>query len=391
MNLRVRVLAILTAAFVGGLLIWTTTCGGPLPYAGASRIDRPSTGEPVTGRGGSSAEGAKSLPRAVVEETIHGFGILDPAEKCEHVFLVRNEGEAPLQLSRGSTSCKCTMSDLPNVAIPPGTGAAVRIASKIAQTSGSFSHSATIFTNDPNNSSITLSIEGTIRRYVAADPPRIVLSGMRREQSKSVVVVVYSQVWENFDLEDIMTTFDGLTWRVAPAGADALEKLDARSGYRLDMSVPPGLPGGEFWETLQMSAVPRDEPAYSRTLTVDVTGKVLSRISIDHPKIDGQEVLQLGMLRGGEGVRERLIMKVRDDHRELVIRNVDTTPDFLHVHVAPHSAAAEELGLYTIEVEVPRDAPMSNFLSDKGEIRVETDHPVVPTLTLEVAFAVLGR
>jgi hypothetical protein len=139
-----------------------------------------------------------------------------------------------------------------------------------------------------------------------------------------------------------------------------------------------------------MSVTPCGGAVPPRTFAVDVVGTVLSRISIHGAKIDSQKVLRFGMLRKGEGARERLIMKVRDDHRQLAIRQVETRPDFLQVHVAPYSREAEQLGLYTIDVEVPGNAPMGNFLVEKGAVRIQTDHPAVPVLELEVAFAVSG-
>jgi hypothetical protein len=391
MNYRLRLLLVTTAVFACGWLVWISKCE-VVSRSGSLGGDSLSTAAGLQStQAASSPESLKRFPKAVVEKATHAFGIIDPSQKCKYTFLIRNEGQAPLQLTRGATSCKCTMSDLPDDAILPGTGAPVRIASKIAQKSGDFSHSATIFTNDPQNPSITLCIQGTIRRYVAAYPTRIVLSGMRRKESKSVQAVVYSQVWDHFDLDDVVSTLDGLSWRVAPADSDTLAKLDARSGYRLEVTVPPDLPGGSFWERLQMSVIPDDEAASPRTFVLDVTGSVSSRISIHNPKIDSQKVLRLGVLRGGEGARERLIMNVRDEYRKLAIRHVDATPDFLRVDVAPYRSGANKLGLYAIDVEIPRDAPMSDFLASKGEIRIQTDHPTVPTLTLEVAFAVLGE
>jgi hypothetical protein len=337
------------------------------------------------------SEVPRARPKAVLDETVHDFGFLDPSEKCEHAFLIRNQGEAPLQLSRGPTSCKCTVSDLPEQAIPPGTAARVRVASKLAKESGDFSHRAVVFTNDPDNSKLVLRLQGTVRTCVGADPPRIVLSGMSRKESKSVEVTVYSQVWESFDIGEISSTLEGLTWKVGPADAQSLAKLDALSGYRLHVTLPAGLQAGEFWHELSLPITPADESAKARTFRLDIAGTVLSRISIFGPKLDARKIVRLGTIPQGQGVHERLTMKVRDDHRRLVIRRVETEPDFLCVRVAPFDAEREELGLYRIELEVPPDAPASDYFTEPGEIRIVSDHPKLPVLSLSVAFAVAPR
>jgi hypothetical protein len=69
---------------------------------------------------------------------------------------------------------------------------------------------------------------------------------------------------------------------------------------------------------------------------------------------------------------------------------VETSPEFLEVRVSPYKSGSESLGLYRIDVEVPPDAPMGNFLSEAGEVRILTDHPKLPVLEFEVAFAVIG-
>src|SRR5579872_2905137 len=49
-------------------------------------------------------------PKAVIEETEFEFGRMEVGEERSHAFIIRNEGEAPLLLKKGKTTCKCTMS-----------------------------------------------------------------------------------------------------------------------------------------------------------------------------------------------------------------------------------------------------------------------------------------
>jgi hypothetical protein len=376
-----RVLILASTVFFCGLVMWMAA------HSDASRhpLDRDESRFAMRGSASSATHG---VPKAVVEQTEHYLGFLDPAEQCAHVFMIRNEGQAPLKLTRGGTSCKCTMSELPDRPIPPGGTAEVRVASKIAQQSGDFAHSATIFTNDPNRKRVRLLLHGTIRKYVAADPKRIVLSAMRREEARSVGATLYSQVWESFRVEDVTSTLDGLNWQIGPADPETLSEWKARSGYRLEVAVPPNLPAGNFWHELEMSVVPGDgSPA--RTFSLDVTGSVLSRITIYGPKLLGGKILKLGTIPEGEGARERLTMKVRDDHRRLLIERVETDPEFLQVEVVPLDSGNEDLGLYRIDVEIPPDAPIGDFISHPGEFRIVSDHPKLPVLALKVAFAVV--
>lgn len=336
--------------------------------------------------GGRDARAAK----AVVPEREHDFGILDAAEQCVHVFVVRNAGQAPLKLERGPTTCTCTMSELPRGAIPPGGQAEVRVASKIANRAGFFSHGATIFTSDPAQPSIALKIFGIIRTYVGAEPDRITFAPGRHAAARSSSATIYSQVWESFILSEIQCSLDGLTWRVEPADPATLEGLGARSGYHLDVTLPAGFPEGSFHGWLELTARPADADAEPRTLKLDVAGNLSGRVALYGPKLDVGRVLRLGLISAGRGIRERLTLKVHDEHRILEIRRVETQPEYLRVNVAAYQEGSASLGLYKIDVEVPRDAPPGSYMGMRqGLIRIETDHPVVPVLELEVEFAVV--
>src|SRR5436305_6362618 len=52
-------------------------------------------------------------PRAVLDKTEHNFGKKGQQGVGRYSFTIRNEGEIPLELRKGETSCKCTLSGLP--------------------------------------------------------------------------------------------------------------------------------------------------------------------------------------------------------------------------------------------------------------------------------------
>jgi len=225
-------------------------------------------------------------PKVVVAASEHDFGDLDPAEKCAHVFAIRNEGDAPLQLTRGPTTCKCTMSELPRAPIPPGGQAEVRVASKLQQTQGAFSHSATVLTNDPQHKSLVLKIMGTVRTHLGASPPRIAFETVKRNRPQSREVVVFSQVWEEFTIADVQCSLGGVAWDIEPVGRDLLAPLRARCGYKLKVALPPEMAEGVLWEKLQLTAVPAGDSAQRRTLIIELTGDVEGLVAYYGAKID---------------------------------------------------------------------------------------------------------
>ncbi len=84
-------------------------------------------------------------------------------------------------------------------------------------------------------------------------------------------------------------------------------------------------------------------------------------------------------------------MKVRDLCPLLVVRRVETEPAFLRVRVNACQGHGPGIGLYRVEVEVPREAPPGNFMADRAAIvRLWTDHPRLPLIEWKVDFVKVG-
>jgi hypothetical protein len=59
-------------------------------------------------------------PQIVVPQTFQNLGRVSASSEPQYTFVVGNEGEAPLTISRIYTTCGCTVADLTSSVIPPG-------------------------------------------------------------------------------------------------------------------------------------------------------------------------------------------------------------------------------------------------------------------------------
>ena len=66
-------------------------------------------------------------PNVDVPETFHDFGKIGPKDVVTRTFLVRNNGDAPLTISKAYTTCGCTTADVSATVIPPGEAATVKL------------------------------------------------------------------------------------------------------------------------------------------------------------------------------------------------------------------------------------------------------------------------
>jgi len=331
-------------------------------------------------------------PRVLVEENEHDFGFVQPWEDCHHTFVLRNVGDAPSTLKVDSTTCVCTVGGLSSSVLYPGgkVRAAVTVKPKINEEV--FCQSATIRTQDPENERITLRVSGAVRKMIEAAPPHLEFTNLRPGQSASDEVVVFSQVWDGFRIARVTPSRPEVTCRVELAPEATLSKLGARCGHRLIITIPGSLPAASFAERIQLAIEPEEGMYKPQELVVEVRGRIAVSVSLDGPRLNVLNVLQLGQLRTGQGARAHVTMKVRDEPRDVQIKEIRSKPDFLRVRVSPYVAAKPQLGLYRIDVEVPSDAPPANFTGDHpGEIEIQTDHPHIPTVRLKVQFAVASR
>lgn len=356
------------------------------PVAGSD--DEAGSAWPAANRSGDAA----ALPKAVCDRPEHDLGTVDLADKIEHTFLVRNEGSGPLLLRRGGTSCTCAMSDLPQGEIPPGCAAQVRVGLKSGEKAGSFSQWAKVLTNDPDQPVLLLKIRGTIRAHLAAEPPQIVFTALRPGESPSARLLVYSQVWPEFKLEVPKVSRADLKWRLEPAEPEALASRGACAGYWCEVSLPPVADRGSVAEWLEFAATSGESLGAARALRVSVNGNVVGRLTVSGDRLDALGTLHVGSLRPGQGARERLTLKVRDELPDLVIRRIETKPEFLRVRVEPLTPDSARVGLYRIDVEVPADAPPCVYQGTSlGEIRIVTERPKQAEVRLKVAFAVASQ
>lgn len=66
-------------------------------------------------------------PKIVVPSTYADFGVVGPRDIVKREFLVRNEGDAPLTISRAYTTCGCTVADFTARIVPPGKVALITL------------------------------------------------------------------------------------------------------------------------------------------------------------------------------------------------------------------------------------------------------------------------
>ena len=92
---------------------------------------------------------AEKAPRLTIVEPVKDYGTVPKGEKLDWAFLIKNTGDADLQIIAAKPGCGCTVADFDKVVKPGETG---KVTAHVDTTAfaGPIAKSVTLETNDPS-------------------------------------------------------------------------------------------------------------------------------------------------------------------------------------------------------------------------------------------------
>jgi hypothetical protein len=168
--------------------------------------------------------------------------------------------------------------------------------------------------------------------------------------------------------------------------------LDAKSGWKLSVNLPPDMPEGPFqhwlaFDVIRPSAEGDGQPPVER-LEMPLVGKVLRRITVHGKDIDEDGTIRLGTVVSGSRYEGQYLVKLRDPEMTLGVESVLTSPPSVKASLAPYGDGAQK-DLYSLRIEVPPDAPQGVFRGkDAGQVVFTFDHPRVHELRLKLDLVI---
>lgn len=331
------------------------------------------------------------MPKVEAAETNFDFGYVDLGYEGQHVFEVRNAGDAPLVLSKGDTSCGCIESDIRPTTIPPGGVGQVGLQWSVRQERGPFRQWALIRTNDPRQPELRFSVLGVAQLDLAREPEQIQYIDSPYGLPVTTDAFLYSQIWAGIEIVEITSDLPLLTWKVTPLDEAVQRSYHAKSGVRISVTAPAEMTTAFFEGHLKVKARRAGDAGEPREMHWRVAGGPINGIWLSGDKYDvgGAMVGPVSYNRGG---KIALSLKAKSLARELVVEKIESTPPFLQVRAVPIKPQGKYIGLFRIEIEVPPGSPLCNFMApNQAEVRITTNNPGKPVLSFPVEFAVLDE
>lgn len=337
------------------------------------------------------------MPKAVVVGAeVFEFGKMNVDATERHVFEIRNDGNAPLQLEEAGTTCKCTLSTLAKKMIPPGETVEVELEWHPIAYSESFMQTATLRTNDPRRPELELRIHGAVVRAVYMDPNEVNFGHVTAGDDLSASVSVISVVSDEFKLTGLKIVGDEsgqATAKLVPLSDAELKATDGgRSGGKVEIFLPKGLPIGSTKMHVEITTNDPEAEMLTLPISVQIGGDInfISPVKIDQEK----NVMLLGTVSGQKGKEVTVNVVVKGPYRDATELSVDKVfPESLDVKLGERKKLSETAVVYPLKVAVPPGTAPASYLGGEtgklGEIRLGVKgNPQTEEVSLRIYFAV---
>jgi len=353
----------------------------------------------------ASSRSTGPAPQVEVPETLFAFGTVGVGAKGSHEFVIRNTGSAPLELTKGATSCTCTVGDFEESeggskdakVVQPGGSTKLNVQWRGKGDGGPFRQQASVLTNDPSRPQIAFVVEGTVVPTFKTVPVSITLPKLSTSSSEQATVTVFTYGQEKPTIDALSVT-EEKTAQFYSLASTALEPAEltaaagATGGFRITADIRPGLPIGTLRQTIKaVFRMPEEVIA-----EIPVEGSVSGDLALAGKAWDSsREVLLLGTVSSRTGAESSLFVTVKGPHRadvKLVVREI--IPDGLKVVVGEGKpvGSGNVIRIPLMITIPPGSTPANHICSGQapaGKIVLDTGHPDSPTLTIPVCIAIV--
>jgi hypothetical protein len=187
--------------------------------------------------GSCARDGAPPVapPRLAFDAPSYDFGRVPQGAPVEHDFAFGNDGGAPLSVTELRVACDATATLVGPAEVPPGGRGTVRARFDTAAAPGAQRRTITVYSNDPQQRAVLLTLTGTVALEAAAEPPQVFL-GTIPAGVEAVRTVA------------LRAGNDGLRFLGASSGAPqlAVRVADGADGRALVIGTTPDAAPGPF-------------------------------------------------------------------------------------------------------------------------------------------------
>ena len=318
-----------------------------------------------------TAGAADAKPKAVVVEPVKDLGTVARGEKIAHDFVIRNDGNAPLEITAVRPACGCTVAEFDKTVAPGKTGT-VHTLLDTASFNGAISKGVAVSTSDPDNPEIQLTLKLNVQPFITVKPGYARFVTVQGESQEGAIAQI---LWANdeapFSVTKVESPFSGLTVSYREATEEERRSEGKGKQWRVEMKLSNSSPVGPLANYV---TVHTDHPK-QKLVQIPVTGFVRPVIAVTPPVADfGKVQLKEPLTRS---------LNVRNFATEPInVTKVDSSIKGIVAEIKPVQAGRE----YQVRLTLKPEMVKGQF---NDRLTVHTDSAKMPTIQVDVRGTVL--
>jgi len=328
----------------------------------------------------------------------YDFGVMDRGETRKRVFVIKNNTDEPIQLTKGPSTCKCAVHTLEKNLLPPGGQCNIDLEWTAKSLDTEFRQSATINTTSSARPKILLSVFGRVLQIVQPVPRDIAFSDVTVRDSREGEFTLFGFKDADLEILEYRWTFPETAeyfefeYTLAPNERLA-ERDDAVAAIDCKVRMKPGLPLGPVRQALEIVT----SSAPLGAIDVPVRARIVGDISL-HGKGYNDRINQiiLGPVSRMTGRKFKMFMMVKGPHApnfEVTKISCDPPNLFLVDVAEPRELRDGAVRMFPIAIEIPAGAKPVNYSGGDehplARLTFETSHPETAEIGLDIRFAIV--
>lgn len=320
----------------------------------------------------TSAVAAQGKPKAVVDEPIKDVGTVPKGEKIVHDFVIRNAGDAPLQITQVQPACGCTVADFDKTVAPGQTGK-IHAAVDTATFNGAIAKGVTVFTNDPDTPSIELTIKAKVEPYISVKPGYARYIYVKGEPGKPVIgQTLWTPDGTAMDIVGVDSPKPYLKTSFREARAEERQADVKGKQWRVEIELADDAPTGALAETVTI----RTNHPKQKMVQIPISGFVRPVLAVTPPVADFGNIELKEPLRKAVNIRNFATEPIK-------VTSVEKTSlDGVDATLEPLTDGRE----YQVRVVLKPEMGKGPF---NGKLTIHTDSPKMPVIEVPLKGVVM--
>lgn len=321
------------------------------------------------------AAGADGKPKAVPVAPIKEFDVVAKGEVVKHSFEIRNEGDAPLEVTDVRPSCGCTVARYDRT-IAPGETGMVHVTLKTDNFAGPISKSIAVFTNDFDNPKLQLVVKAHVKPYIQVTPGYARYNYVRGEEVRPLGQLLWAEDGSDLKILSAKGPFDHVLVSYREATAEERDPRSTGRQWHIDIDLAPDSPVGPLRNHVLVTT---DHPK-QKTVKIPVSGFVRPRQHIT------PEEMNFGQLQGAALPAQRTFSFTNFITKPIELTSVETGFEAIKAEVRSSANETEKGYRFKLVLTIGPEMPKGSF---DGTVKIHTTDTQNPVIELPITGTVM--